>query len=50
MNITIKDLKKNKTITLRINEDIKKELEKRGHKIQTILDKAISDIIKIEVK
>lgn len=50
MNIDIKDLKKNKNITLRINEDIKKTLENNGHKMQMIFDKAINELLNIEIK
>lgn len=50
IKIKVNDLKKNKNICLRVNDQIEGMLKNKGYKMQEIFDSAIDKILKIEIK
>ena len=40
-------MRKDKTVTVRMNREVKQELEKEGYSMQRIFDKAVEKLVKI---
>lgn len=48
IKVTVKDIKKDTTKNIRIRAEILEAIEKKGHKLQDILDDALTELIKKE--
>lgn len=44
------DLKKDRQDTLRVNSKVKEELKRRGYSLQELLDQAIDEKLKVNIK